>query len=295
MFRVITGVPGSGKTFYAVNYLKKFVQYDKLYDTMIMNSDVLLVTNIENIKIKHVKFEDYRDAGLMTIEATRKYMKENNYKRLIMIIDEGQRYFSQKQSDEMYFFFEYHRHLGMDIFIIVQTVQALQRRITELAEYVIDALPKAYTLSGFRYEVKDSKTGMRFYSTSLSVDKEVFRLYQSFEADEMVKAKPVLFYKFGVAILVLLIAGFSFIYYVNSGMYLKKLKTTEKPAKVSQQIDDRHDNRQIKTSTKEKAATDEPESFSPAFAEIDGVHPIIPNPVVKGYVSTKDKTYILYK
>jgi len=142
MFRIIQGAPGSGKTFYAVNYLKKFTKYDKLYETMNLDSDVLLVTNIDEVKVQHMKVDEFRGLDLIEPETCRNYMRTHNYRRVVYIHDEAQRTFGGIKDNREFFFFEYHRHLGMDVFLIVQTVSSLPRRLTEICEYVIDAKPR---------------------------------------------------------------------------------------------------------------------------------------------------------
>lgn len=81
MFRIITGKPGSGKSFYAVNYVKRYTRYDKLYNTMHMDHDVLLVTNIDNISVPHMHTNEFYEKNLLNIDNIREYLKQNNYKR----------------------------------------------------------------------------------------------------------------------------------------------------------------------------------------------------------------------
>jgi hypothetical protein len=109
MFRIIQGPPGAGKTYYAVNYLRKFTQYDKLYDTMILDSSVLLVTNIDEIKVYHLSVDEFREMDLIDPEKLKTYIRENNYKRVVYIHDEAQRVYGGIRDNKEFFFLEYSR------------------------------------------------------------------------------------------------------------------------------------------------------------------------------------------
>ena len=124
---------------------------------MNLDSEVLLVTNIEDVKIQHISFDAFRENGLMHVENLKQFMIERRFKRCIMIVDEAQRHFSNLKNENELFFFEYHRHLGIDVFLVLQTVSALPRRVVELSEYVIEALPRSYAITGFRYKAKEGK------------------------------------------------------------------------------------------------------------------------------------------
>lgn len=195
MFRIVQGPPGAGKTYYAVNYLKKFTEYDKLYNVMNLDSEVLLVTNIDEIKVYHLTIEEFRTQGLIDPAKLKEYMRKNNYKRVIYIHDEAQRVYGGMKDNAEFFFFEYSRHLGLDVFLIVQTVSALPRRLTEICEYVIEAKPRTIAMIGFHYDMKDPKTGGKLGSIVVKKDQNVFKLYKSFDVDEIEKPKKVVLRK----------------------------------------------------------------------------------------------------
>ncbi len=214
MLRIITGVPGSGKSYYAVHYLKKFVEYDQLYKEYILRSDVCLFTNIDSIRVNHKVFNE-KTLEFLTVEKFREYMQKHNYKRVIMIIDEAQRFFStealkqQQNINDIYFFFEYHRHLGIDVFLITQSLKALSQRIVSLAEYVIEARPRTISISRiFLYDVKDVVSKMKLYTIKLPASNEIFQLYKSFEVEEFEKPRGLLQRKFllGIAFFVIPLA-----------------------------------------------------------------------------------------
>jgi len=238
MFRIIQGAPGSGKTFYAVNYLKKFTKYDKLYETMNLDSDVLLVTNIDEVKVQHMKVDEFRGLDLIEPETCRNYMRTHNYRRVVYIHDEAQRTFGGIKDNREFFFFEYHRHLGMDVFLIVQTVSSLPRRLTEICEYVIDAKPRTLGVIGFSYDIKDPKTGGKLGTITLKKDQNVFRLYKSFDMKEIERPKKVVFRKLviGAAIIVLSFGMISYLikYTFNTQVKGESKKAIVLPSKTKQ-------------------------------------------------------------
>jgi zona occludens toxin (predicted ATPase) len=190
MIRIISGNPGSGKSYYAVNYLRKFCKFDKVYQTMNLEPYVLLITNIDEIKVPHISWDDFVKKDLFNIDHLRDYIELNHYRKVIIIIDECQRYFGNLRENEKFFFFEYHRHLGIDCFLILQTVAAIPKRLTELCEYIIRAKSRVYAIVGFQYSLVDPTNGDKISSIYLKKDLEVFKLYKSFNIDEDSKAKP---------------------------------------------------------------------------------------------------------
>ena len=190
MFRIITGNPGSGKSFYGVNYLFKFIQFDPIYKSLILDKDVLLITNIENIQVTHVSFQKWFDAGMLNYEKCKEYMLERNFKRAIMIVDESQNYFNGLKEQEIFYFFEMHRHIGMDIFLICHSVPDMPKRLIGLCEYIIEAVVRTKTLVGFQYNMLDKTTGKVMQRSVLRADQRVFSVYKSFEIDENSDAKP---------------------------------------------------------------------------------------------------------
>jgi len=232
MFRIIQGPLGAGKTYYAVNYLKKFTEYDRLYDSMILDSSVLLVTNIDEIKVHHLSIDEFRERNLIEPEKLKEYIRENNYKRVIYIHDEAQRTYGGIRDNKEFFFLEYSRHLGIDVFLIVQSVSALPRRLTEISEYVIEAKPRTIGVIGFQYDLKDSKTGGKLGSVTIKKDKDVFRLYKSFDLKEVEAPKKLILRKLTIGAVVILAASFLTVAMIRKAFHVQteKAKNIELPA-----------------------------------------------------------------
>ncbi len=198
MIHIIEGVPGSGKTYYAVHYLiKNFYQYDDFYDEYIEkeNKNVLVITNIENLRIKHlnldVLIERFTLEKFFTVENFERIQKQYKVKNIVIIIDEAQRYFDRKFYDKnVFYFFQYHRHLGVDIFLITQSKNTISKELVVLAEYIVKAIPRSVQPNSFIYHFYDVD-GHKLFTKALKRDKNVFRAYSSFKTDELSKPKNV--------------------------------------------------------------------------------------------------------
>jgi hypothetical protein len=222
MIRVVKGTLGSGKSYYCVRYLTKYVTYDKLYESLILDYHVLLVTNLDGIKVNHITWEAFASEGLTNQERLQAFLARTGYRKIIVIIDEAQRYFSGMKDPEQFFFFEYSRHYGFDIFLICQSLYGLPKRLVELSEYVVDARSRSQTLTGFQYFLRDPVTGEKVSTQYLRTDKNVFKLYKSFKMDEDKKAKPEKIYLKNIiyiTCLVLILGGFGY-YYMKNGFHL---------------------------------------------------------------------------
>lgn len=184
----ITGKPGSGKTYYVMNHLlRKYFSYDNLLKEWFPKGDFAVITNIENIKLNCNDFSEMiKVAGgiekFFTVEYQKILLKR--FVKIIYIIDEAGEFLGRGLKDEKcIFFFQYHRHLGLDFYLISPTVTNVNREIIGLSEYVVHARSRSSrVLSNFVYDklFEGEKAG----SVSLPVRKEVFRLYRSMEKEE---------------------------------------------------------------------------------------------------------------
>jgi len=141
--------------------------------------------------------------------------------KLLFIFDEFQRKFDTKYNDpEVLFFFQYHRHLGIDIYFMTQSWFSVNKKITDLCEYEYRALPRSFTVfNEFRYGVYCAfdKVG----SIIIPMDKKIFRLYKSTQDDELKgkEIRPVRKFAFiSIAIVVATLAGAY--WFLNGGFAL---------------------------------------------------------------------------
>lgn len=202
MIRIVQGPPGSGKSYYMCAYLKNFTKYDEFYDEFILKDDVLIISNISGLRVKHLNLEDcidrYTVEKFFTVENFEEIQKKYRAKSIILLIDETQRIFdsafyaNSPQAKKVLYFFQYHRHLGVDIVLATQSVSTISRHLIPLAEYVIDAVPRSKSVFGsFSYKFRDTK-GTFLYSKTLRKEKRIFQYYKSFDTDEIAKPKNVL-------------------------------------------------------------------------------------------------------
>jgi len=181
MIVIVFGVPGSGKTYFAINHLLRsgIIVFDEgIYRVA---DGYILITNVDGIRVSGVVSWDavYQRSWYDFKTYTEVF---NSGKRLIFVIDEAQKYFSKLSQNEL-LFFQLHRHYGVDILLITQNLQQLDGKLVGNAEYLIRALPKSDRIfSSFRYHVissLDKSTVLKKFS--VPVKEEVFFLYRSFE------------------------------------------------------------------------------------------------------------------
>jgi len=160
MISVVYGVPGSGKTYYSVHWIKKrCLEEGDIF--LRVRSDVILITNLKlNLDAKdgYIYIEDIKDfAKYMDVDFWRANFSFLQGKRVYIVMDECQLFFYYYKDDpKVLFFLQYHRHLSVDILFITQTPKSLPGKVFELAEYLIESVPKSVNPFGwkaFRYRV----------------------------------------------------------------------------------------------------------------------------------------------
>jgi hypothetical protein len=186
MITIIYGVPGSGKTYYAVYWVKKkcLEAGDVFYR---VRSDVVLITNLKlrlDNEENYVYLEDIKDFALyMDVDFWRSNLSRVQGKKVYIVMDECQLFFYHYKDDpKVLFYLQYHRHLSHDILFITQTPKSLPAKVFELAEFLIEAVPKSvnpFAFRGFRYRVVhpfDKSVVLRRFH--LPYDNTVFYLYE---------------------------------------------------------------------------------------------------------------------
>jgi len=204
---ICEGKPGSGKSYFAVKYIADYcTTYDEFYEKHFIKDGYLIVTNIKNLKIDHKNFDLWWEKlgkKVLTVSFWEEIIKKGGYKKVVLIIDEAQKYLYGLKDKEVFFFFQYHRHLGIDIFLLTQTVKALPKEIVELTEFIYRALPQSRaTPFWFIYHLIDIQTKEKLGVKKLKKDPKVFRLYTSQELGDLNKPPNML-----LKYLILLFAG----------------------------------------------------------------------------------------
>jgi hypothetical protein len=191
MLRLVTGKPGSGKSYYAVSYLtKQYCEFDHISNEWVLKPDYLVISNIDNLRVDHWNLQKLIDdkglENIFSVDFVEPLAKQ--YKRIIFIVDECQRYFPAKLETKLpnsvWFFFEYHRHYGIDLILCSQHASSVSRRIVNIAETYIEAAPQTLRLgSYFRYSLVDVTTGDKLSRSVIKPDPRVYLAYRSANVD----------------------------------------------------------------------------------------------------------------
>lgn len=204
---LIAGKPGSGKSFWAVvHLLKKYFYYEEKFGEWFPKGDTQIISNIDDLRLEHYRLDELieKAGGLekcFCVEYQKRLLERRG--KLLYIIDEANKYFDEGvKSKDIHFFFQYHRHLGIDMYLITTGVSLMGNYVNRAAEYRIQAHPRSKTMAGFLYTkiVEGDRMGKMF----LRPDHRIFKLYRSMSVDEvevpksLIKRYLVLILVFGV-------------------------------------------------------------------------------------------------
>ena len=189
MIKGITGIPGSGKSYFVVHLTAtKYFKWNEInleWEQKDKKRPVTIFSNIAGLKLPHISLDDYFQDKQITYEQffTVPYIEKviEKYGRVLILIDEAQKFFpSDYRNADVLFFFQYHRHLGVDIILTFQTWFSITRKITDLMEFEILAVRRSFSLVGelrYHYYFGNERHG----GMKLHPDYKIFALYKSFE------------------------------------------------------------------------------------------------------------------
>ena len=231
MITLYTGVPGSGKTYKMVYDLSKFLE---------KNPDIMLISNIRNLKFAHTSFDDYLEELYPKARLTDKIEKFFDFEHqqslntlfggpVMYVLDECQLYFPRRNSlpnTEAYL--QRHRHLGHYLFLATQSVRLINSNFVPLIESEFHAGRRTISLFGeIHYKEKSPQSPQTIKTVTLRPNKKIFSLYQSFEAKEINKPKPALW---KIMILPLLLSPFFYLFHQKyMKVPVKEVKKIESP------------------------------------------------------------------
>ncbi len=244
--RIIQGVPGSGKTYYAVRHLSKNYCDQTADGIYYLKDDVTVITNIDSFKpdhkdlkeaIRQIKREDGKPAGPDDFFNLpyQQALTEEIGGQIVYIIDEAQRFWRKgdRGHHEVYEYFELHRHLGHDIYLVTQSARKLPGDLVCLAEYVIDAAPRTRSLVG-EMKYKWLSDGEVIKREAWKPEQAIFDLYKSMDMGEAEKIRnPVVRTVLSVALVVLFIMGGGFWYFKSHWVQKTKPVAHSNPASSS--------------------------------------------------------------
>lgn len=185
MITLVEGALGSGKTYYVVHeVLTKYFQFNEteIKWEIKPDEDVEIYSNVDGFNLSRDLMEVVGKAGGLNPFFTVEYQKEfARSKKHVYIIDEAQRpdFFHRKYYDaHVFFFFQYLRHLGIDVYLITQDVFQLAKELQTLNEYHIRVSRRSYAYAKeFRYHFMVGKEIFR--RKYLKPNLKVFSAYRS--------------------------------------------------------------------------------------------------------------------
>lgn len=252
MVSILTGVPGSGKTFKAVNdilsqFNRKNSDFTTLYTNIAGFDFDLMKSKLkknkqnqdcyefkESLFTKHINslYDIYKNEEKTEEDLVAYAQKIKLYKSYI-VIDEAHNFLSFADSKKIWFL-TYHRHMFIELVLITQNIALIHRLYLKVIEVYFDAHRRSNALTNaFKYSFYTSDFFIkenRIEIQKISPDKKVFELYQS---GDSVKGKKVV--KKFIYLSILAIIGvifFSYISYKNTVLDVievnKKISTSNK-------------------------------------------------------------------
>jgi zona occludens toxin (predicted ATPase) len=198
MITLVTGVPGSGKSYKAVSMISELKDQSKL------------LHNIDGLKLGTVleKFCAENDCSPLTLFTNSYHKSNDSFRGWLFVLDECQTLFHKNlKNEDVLRFFQLHRHYGIDIVLLSQDYKLINPSISLLSEYQFRAVSDtANPLPGFlmyRKMVGYEVIGRTF----LRKKKSVFNLYKTADFDQekvRKKARPMLIIFIVCAILAVL-------------------------------------------------------------------------------------------
>lgn len=207
MMTIVTGVPGSGKTYWAAYMVWKMADPSKV------------LHNIDSMKLGTQIHEMVAEKKLgRTVDLFRHSWHEQNddLHGWTIIIDEAQMLFPKmfKETD-IIAFFDKHRHFGMDIILLSQDARKLCGDITCLAEMHYRAASGASNpIPGvllYQQMIGNEAAGRKF----LPKKKQVFNIYRSANNDGSSRSYLGKIY-IAIAIIATIGAGFALVKWFDS-------------------------------------------------------------------------------
>ncbi len=198
MIKGVSGVPGSGKTYFVVKEIaEKYFTFDKQYSEWTHNKDypeLTIFTNIKEFKLPCVNVDQYLKQNnidfetFLTVPYFEKLVEQNPKMKYLILLDEAQKYFpSNYKNNDVLFLFQYHRHLGIDFYLTYQSWGSITRKITDLLEFEIRAVRSSFKIMNeFRYHFYVGGFD-KIGGTVKKTDKMIFALYKSFDVKSLEK------------------------------------------------------------------------------------------------------------
>ncbi len=242
MIQYVTGIPGSGKTYYGLFQIsihfntnlatnKKFANF-KLSETKYKFS----LTNINEVqfdKFENLKPLDFDKFKAILIKLHNNYklgksdseleelVKDEYFFNTLIVLDECHNFLS-KDDEVLVWWLSYHRHFFQDIILITQDLPLVHKKYKAFSEFYYKAIPASRKIFN-THMIYQQYIGAQMFKIQKSVTKkipilkEVFELYGSGENN---KQKSLVIHYLTIALIlfiIFLIGGYFFINYMFGG------------------------------------------------------------------------------
>ncbi|QXE88538.1 hypothetical protein KP003_09125 [Geomonas nitrogeniifigens] len=209
MQKVITGPPRAGKTYWAVRHvLVTYFKWDNELFTWVPKSDKtpFILTNIDGLRIPHVNLDVFLKqqgctlADFLTLDRVVPFIEKIGVP-FVLLLDEAHGTFPFNFKDKgagdpqksTLYFFGYHGHYPIDIYLITHSWTDLCPSIAQRAEYQIDAERRTLSAVGeFRYFYLHPKTQEKLNTQVVKSDKKIHMMYLSSNGEHKTnEIKPI--------------------------------------------------------------------------------------------------------
>jgi zona occludens toxin len=219
MISLVTGTPGAGKTYLAVNLIidRYYEKIGGMWELKKAYKDYTVFTNIDGLKLPHKSLDEIFEKTSFESFFDNDYQKSfrEKYPKCIYILDECQRYlpYNYKNSKVIYYF-DYHRHYSDEIILITQDIRKITPSVSTLVEFEYRAIKPTFQIPGFfTYFLKSG--GEIFARKTVRKKKDIFELYNSFQAPDgahnVGKAKIIYIVLFLILCIIMLLIYFIFV------------------------------------------------------------------------------------
>ena len=206
MIQFVTGIPGSGKSYYglfsiAINFNKNLSNNKKFSSYQLSKTKYkYALTNINEVKFENfdnVLPLDFDDFKSILINLYNHYklgksdseledlVKNEKFFYTLIVLDECHNFLS-KDDEVLVWWLSYHRHFFQDIILITQDLPLVNKKYKSFSEFYYKAIPSSRKLFNLDM-IYHQFTGSQMFKTQLALKKklpilkDVFELYGSGE------------------------------------------------------------------------------------------------------------------
>lgn len=190
MITLLSGIPGTGKTYYAVRLISK----------MSPDEQSKIIHNIDGLEIGRRLDDICKDLGISITTFLSESFQESNqdYYGTIIFLDEAQKIFPKRfNNQDSIQFFDLHRHYMMDIYLITQNERRICPDITCHIEDHFRAVPDSANPVPGTFLYKKLVSGEEVNKINIPRSKSVYSLYKSASFDKgevRKKSRPMVKY-----------------------------------------------------------------------------------------------------